>query len=514
MSEFKFRVLKTIVSTDLLRGEVIDPEWFGGDLKGQNKDSPPAMIATALVEHLDKFPGAITDDVFREIVRTASLDTKAFDRDLHVRNLLEIADKILALPALEPEEVPFVRAQLAFNRRWRQADAALHGATAWMEDGSPKGLEQIEQILGDFVAGKTDYTTLLPEPEIDGAFTVQVAPRPDYVREAGAATLRVWNAEAFAKSQPPFERCWGPFLGYKSLMVCSGVRGGGKTYLMIGAAEAHVLDREDYLGYPVTRKTGRVLLFLSDDPGSLTGERLRALQLLVPDRLFIIGPDDWSGDALTALTGMSEAVERIGGVDLIGVDARYIFLPAVANSGNDAALTNQLARILQDVIVDTGAALWLNDHPNRSGGEMSGSMVLQNATVSILDLIPGERNPDGTPSGTAVLHTSKQKALAPSLWAPDLRLRQAPSGLWTVMGKDFDLRTEEERQAFRLKILEAIDEAGEGGFNASAKTAKALGCRKARLREELNLMVRDGLVRFGFGAKPRSGPPPVLWWRQ
>jgi hypothetical protein len=311
--------------------------------------------------------------------------------------------------------------------------------------------------------------------------------------------LRVWEGGAFARSVPRLEYCWGKSVAYGATTAITGVRGRGKTYLLLGATEAIVKDYPSYLGRPITRRTGRVLLLLSDDAAEPISARIESLKLAVPDRLFVASAGDWGGDPLAVLGLLTDHARAIGGVDLIGIDAKYVFIPNEAGAGNDAGLTNRMMEVLRTVATETKAGVWLNDHDNRAGGMMSGSAVGQNAMLAIFHLRSAGEG-EAVESPDAILSCEKQKALARAAWPPTVRITQSQSSTWTVVGNEADLTAREINDDLEPIVLGILDAATKPlTVEAVAKKSKR---RLTDVREMLgSLWSRDKATRTGTSAK-------------
>src|SRR5260370_9642732 len=110
------------------------------------------------------------------------------------------------------------------------------------------------------------------------------------------------------------------------------------------------------------RGSGGVLPLLSGVAAELLSARIDSLRLAVPDRLFVASAGDWGGDPLAVLGLLTDHARAIGGVDLIGIDAKYVFIPNEAGAGNDARLTNPMLRGLRPATPATKGGASINDH--------------------------------------------------------------------------------------------------------------------------------------------------------
>lgn len=337
------------------------------------------------------------------------------------------------------------------------------------------------------------------EPDPVGATTI-IAPETDrYAPKVSKS--RVWQADAFVKNVRDFEYLLDRAVAYGASMACTGPRGRGKTYLLIGLARAILQKYETYLGLTLRRRTGRVLLVLSDDAASLIKARIQVLGLAVPD-LYIMSADDWSGDPLAVLSTIPDHVQAIGGVDLVGIDAKYVFIPHEANAGNDSGLTGRFVDALGTITAKTGAAVWLTDHDNRAGGIMSGSAIVQHEMLSILHLEPVGEADDFTAVDTT-LTVEKQKAEPRSNWPKPMRLTQDVDGMWRVLGADRDLREQETAEDLGPILLKLLDQA-KMPLNLSAIVAITKR-RKDDVRAVLTSLWSAGrITRTGEGTKGKA----------
>jgi hypothetical protein len=403
---------------------------FGYDDGGNKKRKTPLQtIAEEIELHATKYEMVPSPATLRDLMAKA---WAGLDRD--VKTMYQgFLDEILA-DVVPDADLAFRRSEAAEAIRFRVFQKEIDSlAEAFIRNGVdaiPRMVERLNEQL--------QSTTPTIETGSGGLFMV--------TGENGVR-IEVHDAKTFSDSVKAFQYLCPPFVAYGNITGISSPRGEGKTLLVSGLAEALVKNYPTWLGYPIIRRTGRVLLWLTDDPSSMTKKRIDTLKLDAPG-FYPIGPDHWDGNPIDALRKLPEIVERLDGVDLIVLDAKYMFLPSgVLGAANDTSITKELNDVLLRVAEKTNAAIWLNDHDNRKGGEMSGSNVTGRGMLTILRLRP----PDDGAVNYRVLEITKHRDLARGEW-PRLRVRQDEVGRFQTIGADRVL-TDDEREQMILGWL-------------------------------------------------------------
>lgn len=317
------------------------------------------------------------------------------------------------------------------------------------------------------------------------------------------AVAKLRSGRAYATQAKRLTYLCEPFALYTGITGVSAPRGLGKTFLALGLAKAVVERRQSYLGWPMRVRTGRVLLVLVDDAESIIGERLKTLGL-DRDEVGVIGPDDWVGNPSAFLANLKDAAEAMGGVDLILVDAKYVFVRGETGAGNDTARANDLLEPLRRVAAQTGSAIMLIDHDNRAGGAMSGALAASQATYAIVRLT----DPDDQ---GCTLFFDKLKTKPRDQW-PSLRIRQNSTGAWEVTSSAAAFEAEQQREELIGKLRRIPAEEQTAGKTPDG-WARTLESRKDDTRAFLAWLgePEQDRIRMATGEKPRSGPAPTLW---
>ena len=297
-------------------------------------------------------------------------------------------------------------------------------------------------------------------------------------------------------SAPPITWCVEGLVADRMLHVLSGKDKRGKTLLALEIGRA-VLRGHPLVGHFSTRP-GPVMAALLDDPLALTLERLDRLGVRgAVDDFYVVDPMRMTD--LTAVLGHLAHEAPALQPALVILDALYLFLPDGREAGNDAARMKPLMMRLNRLVDETGAAVLVVAHDNKSGSDVAGSYVIRAMAKAILRLAvpaePSDETGPDEPTTTRRVLTLESKLVAAGSHMLDLR----GVGDWLLLGDPKTVRADDLSTAVLRRLREGLTGTVE-------EIARTVGKRREAVGTVLADLVRTGLVHETHQRTGRRGP--------
>jgi hypothetical protein len=183
---------------------------------------------------------------------------------------------------------------------------------------------------------------------------------------------------------------------------------------------------------------------------------------------------------------------------LVVLDALYLFAPTSREAGNDASAMAPVMAQIDGIAVQSGAAVLLVAHTNKSDSDVAGSYVVRAKAKGILRLgLPnGEDSAEDGPASPRRLLTVESKLTAGTKVALELH----GPGDWRYLGAPADVRAID----LRGLVLDHLDAGGEG---TADEIARALRKRKHEVERVLVAAVENGAAAASqerTGGRPRT----------
>jgi hypothetical protein len=303
-------------------------------------------------------------------------------------------------------------------------------------------------------------------------------------------------------SAPPITWCVEGLIAERMLHVLSGKDKRGKTLLALEIGRAVLRGAQLFGQFPA--RSGPVMAALLDDPLGLTLARLDQLGVRGSiDDFYAVDPTQVT-DPRMVLDRLAQEAPAIKPV-LVILDALYLFLPGGNNAGNDAASMRPLMVRLNHLVEETGAAVLVVAHDNKSGSDVAGSYVVRAMAKAVLRLtVPREQQeedePDEPTTNRRVL-SLESKLVAASAHLLELH----GAGDWRRLGDPKTVRVDDLRTAVRRLLVEKK-------FTGTAEEiAQKVGKRRDRVDTVLADLVAEGTVCESEQHTGKPGRPPHVY---
>lgn len=236
---------------------------------------------------------------------------------------------------------------------------------------------------------------------------------------------------------------------------------------------------------------GPVVFLALDDPATVTLHRLDYLSLDEQPTLDVATPADCNLASKEFWRHLAEEIDRTHPRLLI-IDSLYLFLPAGAESMNQAAGMGPIMNECNKICERTGAAIVLITHDTKQGDNVAGSFVIRAAAKQILRLTAVSDDPQGR-----VLH-AEGKLVEKMDWLFQFK----GPGEWSLVD-----RQAKELAATTAAVRDLLDR-GEKG--TSVEIAEALGKRRSAVDSALRLLQMEGFATFD-PIKGKRGRSRIVW---